>query len=123
MSSDTSPSEHSRIAELSGNDPYRQEVLVTLTILKERSKRGEEWMERHDAKDERRFAEVYQKIEENYQKVEEKSGAANSSIQAGEVKFSKLDGIKVGIGIAASFFLALGGAIWAVFTFFSGKHP
>jgi hypothetical protein len=104
--SDTSPSEYARIAELSGNDPYRQEVLVKLTILMERSKRGDEWMEKHDAKDERRFADVYAKIDE-------KVGVVTSSVNAEKASSSiTLKQAGIGILIMASTLGAWAIAIW-----------
>lgn len=66
----------------------------------------------HEREDERRF-----------NSLESRLGGVSSSVGRGEREFSKYDGIKIGIGFAATFFLAVGTAVWAVFTFFVSNKP
>lgn len=47
-----------RIAELANNDPYRVEVLLTLTELRQSGKRYEQWMQEHDRLDTMRFEDI-----------------------------------------------------------------
>lgn len=57
------------------------------------------------------------------QQIRDKLGGVSSSVDDNEREFSKYDGIKIGIGFAATFFLAVGAAVWTIFTFFASNKP
>lgn len=110
MSSDTGPGELARLVK--DEEAFRFYVVQKLAKI-------EANQESHEREDARRFSEGNDRMDE----IEARAVGVSSSVAIGEKQFSKLDGMKIGVGLATTFFLALGGAIWAVFTFFSGKSP
>lgn len=111
--SDTSPSETARIAAITGNDPYRNEVLITLTILKERSDHQTEWMRKHDEADSKRFDALEQRL-----------GGVSSNVGSLETDRATVVGIRDAFYTVCKALAVLIGAGWAVWlTFFHKGSP
>lgn len=108
--SDTGPSELAKL--IKDEQAFRLYVVSKLATIVANQ-------ESHEKEDERRFDEGNERMEA----IETRAAGVSSSVNAGERQFSKIDGVKIGIGMATAFFLAVGGAIWALFTFFAGKQP
>ncbi len=108
--SDTGPSELAKLVR--DEEAFRLYVVSKLaTIIANQ--------DAHEREDARRFDEGNDRMDA----IESKAARVSSSVATGERQFSKIDGMKIGVGAATAFFLAVGGAIWAVFTYFSGKQP
>lgn len=98
----TRPGEISRIAQ--SDYEFRIFMITSVTEIKTT-------LQSHQEEDSRRFDEINSRL-----------GNVYSSVGNSEKQFSRYDGMKSGMAIAAAFFLSVGSAIWAIFTYFTGKH-
>jgi len=125
----TRPGEMSRIKHLAGDDAYRQEVLVLLAILNERSEQSQEWQSKcdtwmidHDKKDEVRFAAG----EERMERIEANVGTVSSGVNDYENKKAQVMGARkliVGTAIVMGAIYGCYEAIISVLEHLGGKQP
>jgi hypothetical protein len=109
MTDQTRPPELVRIAK----DEYEFRLTVLEEITESRM-----WRRSHEKSDDERHAFVISDLAD----LKSRSGNVSSRVGESEKELSKYDGIKIGLGIAASIFLVIGGALWAIFTYFN-KTP
>lgn len=109
--SDTRPGEHARIKAIAGDDPRWTEALVSIALLLERSEKSAEWMEKHDASDERRFAALESRVT-----------GVTSNVGELETDRARVMSVRDAAMVLAKFFGVLIAAGWAVWlTFFRGQ--
>lgn len=114
----TRPSELGRIKSIAGDDPYRQEVLVLLAVMNERSessqawqKKCDEWMRTHDLEDRERFT----RGEERMDRIERSMGGIRSGVNDYEHVKEQVKGArKLILGVVAVV-ATIGGAIIGFF--------
>jgi len=114
----TSPQQISRIQTLAGDDLYRKEVLMLLTISNERIERlmegqehAKQWMIEHDLKDTERFT----RGDERMARIEANAAPVRSSVNDYEQVKEQVKGAKRLILGVVAIITVIGGGILGLF--------